>query len=116
MAVPSGGFSVGTRLGPFARCPRRSVPHGPAGRIQVTPPSASAEGLRALGVKRGRNPDRPERQQALHVAKVTGATLAIAKLDRLSRNAAFLLTLRDSGVRFAAVDRPKANNLRCERW
>ena len=49
--------------------------------------------------------------KALHLAKVTGATLVIAKLDRLSRNAAFLLTLRDSGVRFAAVDLPEANDL-----
>jgi hypothetical protein len=33
--------------------------------------------------------------------------MVIAKLDRLSRNAAFLLALRDSGVRFEAVDRPE---------
>ena len=59
-------------------------------------------------VESGRNPGRPELQTALHLAKVTGATLVIAKLDRLSRNAAFLLTLRDSGVRFAAVDLPEA--------
>jgi DNA invertase Pin-like site-specific DNA recombinase len=62
-------------------------------------------------VESGKNPDRPELAKALHLAKVTGATLVIAKLDRLSRNAAFLLTLRDSGVRFLAVDMPEANDL-----
>lgn len=62
-------------------------------------------------VESGRKADRPELGKALHLAKVTGATLVIAKLDRLSRNAAFLLALRDSGVRFVAVDMPEANDL-----
>ncbi len=54
---------------------------------------------------------RPVLAKALHHAKVTGAVLLIAKLDRLSRNAAFLLTLRDSGARFIAADVPDANDL-----
>lgn len=62
-------------------------------------------------VETGKANDRPELAKALHLAKVTGATLVIAKLDRLSRNAAFLLTLRDSGVRFVAADMPDANEL-----
>lgn len=62
-------------------------------------------------VESGGANDRPELGKALHLAKVTGATLVIAKLDRLSRNAAFLLTLRDSGVRFVAADLPDANEL-----
>ncbi|CCQ72544.1 recombinase family protein [Magnetospira sp. QH-2] len=62
-------------------------------------------------VESGKNNDRPELEKALHLAKVTGATLVIAKLDRLSRNAAFLLTLRDSGVAFIAADMPEANDL-----
>ena len=47
----------------------------------------------------------------MHLSRITGAVLIIAKLDRLSRNAAFLLALRDSGVRFLAVDMPEANEL-----
>ena len=74
--------------------------------------SRGAEVLaRFTEVESGRKADRPEFGKALHLAKVTGATLVIAKLDRLSRNAAFLLALRDSGVRFVAVDMPEANDL-----
>lgn len=62
-------------------------------------------------VESGKRNDRLELVKALHHAKVTGAVLVIAKLDRLSRNAAFLLTLRDSGVRFMAADLPDACDL-----
>src|SRR4029077_11493279 len=40
-----------------------------------------------------------------------GATLAIAKLDRLSRDAHFLLGLQKAGVKFIAVDMPEANEM-----
>jgi DNA invertase Pin-like site-specific DNA recombinase len=62
-------------------------------------------------VESGKLATRPELSHALQLARLTGATLVIARLDRLSRNAAFLLTLRDSGVRFLAADMPEANDL-----
>lgn len=62
-------------------------------------------------VESGKVNGRPELTKALHLAKVTGATLVIAKLDRLSRNAAFLLALQESGARFIAADMPDANEL-----
>ena len=62
-------------------------------------------------IESGKRNDRPQLKAALQLAKLTGATLVIAKLDRLSRNAAFLLALRDSGARFLAADIPDANDL-----
>lgn len=62
-------------------------------------------------VESGKRNTRPQLTAALNQAKLTGAVLVIAKLDRLSRNAAFLLALRDSGVRFIAADIPDANDL-----
>lgn len=62
-------------------------------------------------VESGKLNVRPELEKALHLAKVTGSTLIIAKLDRLSRNAAFTIALRDSGVKFLAADMPEANDM-----
>lgn len=57
----------------------------------------------------GKNNERPELLKAIAQAKQTGAKLLIAKLDRLSRNAAFIITLEDSGVNFVCCDMPEAN-------
>jgi DNA invertase Pin-like site-specific DNA recombinase len=62
-------------------------------------------------VETGKRDDRPELSKALKRCRLTGATLVVAKLDRLSRNAAFLMTLRDSGVDFVAADLPEANTM-----
>ncbi|MGJ0502446.1 MAG: recombinase family protein [Methylocystis sp.] len=61
-------------------------------------------------VESGRNNGRPELTKALAACRVHNATLVIAKLDRLSRNARFLLELQEAGVRFVAVDMPHADN------
>lgn len=58
-----------------------------------------------------RHENRPKLLEALHLCKLTGATLVVAKLDRLSRDAAFLLTLQNAGARFVAADMPDANSL-----
>jgi DNA invertase Pin-like site-specific DNA recombinase len=69
-------------------------------------------GVPLIEIESGKRDDnRPKLQEALRMCRLTGATLIVAKLDRLSRNAAFLMTLRDSGVQFVAADMPDANNL-----
>jgi DNA invertase Pin-like site-specific DNA recombinase len=62
-------------------------------------------------VETGKLNARPELTKALELAKLTGSTLVIAKLDRLSRNAAFLLNLQEARVPFVAADMPEASNL-----
>ena len=62
-------------------------------------------------VETGKRNDRPELTKALALCRKHKAKLIIAKLDRLSRNLAFIATLMDSGVEFIAVDNPHANKL-----
>ena len=47
----------------------------------------------------------------MSLCRLRNATLVIAKIDRLSRDAHFLLGLQKSGVRFVAADMPEANEM-----
>jgi DNA invertase Pin-like site-specific DNA recombinase len=58
----------------------------------------------------GKRDDRPKLTEALTLCRLRGATLLIAKLDRLSRDASFLLELQKGEVRFVAADMPRADN------
>ncbi len=62
-------------------------------------------------VESGSRNDRPELQKALALCRLHHATLVIAKLDRLSRDAHFLLGLQKAGARFVAADMPEANEM-----
>jgi DNA invertase Pin-like site-specific DNA recombinase len=54
---------------------------------------------------------RPKLAEALATCKKTGAVLLIAKLDRLSRNVAFIAGLMESKIKFRACDLPEMNPL-----
>jgi DNA invertase Pin-like site-specific DNA recombinase len=59
-------------------------------------------------VESGKRNDRPALAAALKLCRKHKATLIIAKLDRLSRNVAFIATLMESGVDLIFVDMPQA--------
>lgn len=54
---------------------------------------------------------RPQLRAALDACKRHGATLIIAKLDRLARNVHFVSGLLETGVDFVAADMPEANKV-----
>jgi DNA invertase Pin-like site-specific DNA recombinase len=58
-------------------------------------------------VESGKKATRPELHKALARCKATGATLLVAKLDRLSRNLPFLRSLIDGGIDVAFCDMPQ---------
>lgn len=62
-------------------------------------------------IESGKKDQRPELEKAILACEETGATLVIAKLDRLSRNVGFIFQLRDSKVDFVCCDIPEANTL-----
>jgi DNA invertase Pin-like site-specific DNA recombinase len=62
-------------------------------------------------VESGKKNNRIELEAAIDLCKKTGATILIAKLDRLSRDAGFLITLRKSGIGILAADMPHTSTL-----
>lgn len=59
-------------------------------------------------IESGKNCNRPQLRAALDRCRLTGATLLVAKWDRLSRNVAFLSRLMESDVPLVAADNPHA--------
>jgi DNA invertase Pin-like site-specific DNA recombinase len=65
----------------------------------------------SVEVESGKSSDRPVLADAIKACRLYGAKLVIAKLDRLSRNAHFLLGLKEAGVDFVCADMPSATRL-----
>jgi DNA invertase Pin-like site-specific DNA recombinase len=77
---------------------------------------AASRGMEIVGhfteVESGKVNDRPELNNAITVAKKNDATLLVAKLDRLSRSALFVLQLIDrADVEFVCCDLPECSRL-----
>lgn len=62
-------------------------------------------------VESGARDDRPQLARALDLCRVYGATLIVARLDRLSRDAAFIFALRKEGIPIRFADLPQVDEL-----
>lgn len=62
-------------------------------------------------VESGRKSDRPKLKEALALCRKDGATLIVAKLDRLARSVSFLSGLLESDVEIVFCDFPQANKM-----
>jgi len=67
--------------------------------------------LELTEIESGKKAQRPVLNEAIALCHKHGATLLIAKLDRLSRDVSFISNLMKSGIKFIAVDQPSATEL-----
>ncbi len=62
-------------------------------------------------IESGGNDDRPKLAEAVAICKKTGATLVVAKLDRLARSTYLIACLQKANIKFICADNPTANEL-----
>lgn len=62
-------------------------------------------------IESGKNNKRPKLLEAIDLCKASGAKLLVGRLDRLARDAAFLMNLKDAGIDFVCADMLEANRL-----
>jgi DNA invertase Pin-like site-specific DNA recombinase len=80
-------------------------------RAQILAAYPTHEIIEYLEVETGKKNNRKILAAAMAKAKELQCTLVVAKLDRLSRNASFLMDLHTNKVNFAALDVPDLNTL-----
>ena len=62
-------------------------------------------------IESGTDSKRPKLLEAIELCQASSSRLLVAKLDRLARDAAFLMSLKDAGIDFVCADMPEANRL-----
>jgi DNA invertase Pin-like site-specific DNA recombinase len=66
-------------------------------------------------VESGKNSKRPKLEEALNLCRAYNATLVVAKMDRLTRDAHFLLGLQKADVKVSIRRRPRRDQRACRR-
>lgn len=88
---------------------------GIEGQIAQIAAYADQHGAEIIGayqeIESGKRNDRPELAKALAHARKAKAVLVIARLDRLGRDAAFLLALQASPVKIVIADQPHIDKM-----